>query len=276
MTKTSSDGKWVLSFYRFAPLAAQRGPVALESARDAIERSCRDLALKGTVLLAPEGVNAALCGRRSDLERFLRQHFAGVATKWAPAAERSAPFRRLKVRMKREIVGFGRPLAPSDAVGRQVDAATWNALVADDDVVLLDVRNAYESAIGAFRGALLADIASFRSFPEFAARKLTDKRQRIAMYCTGGIRCEKASAHLIAQGFEDVCQLDGGILHYMAETPADENAFEGECFVFDDRVAVDAGLVQDSYGLCRACGWPRRPGAEACRKCGAKASQQTA
>lgn len=276
LTIAGGDGGWVLSFYRFHPLAAKDEPAALDTLRDAIERSCRDLALKGTVLLAPEGVNAALCGRRRELEQFVCQHFPGVSPQWCPVPEGSLPFRRLKVRAKREIVGFGRSLAPDAAVGRQVDGATWNALIADDDVLLLDVRNDYESAIGAFRGAMLADIASFRSFSEFAARKLADKRQRIAMYCTGGIRCEKASAHLIEQGFEDVCQLEGGILRYLAETPADANAFEGECFVFDDRVAVDAHLARGSYSLCQACGWPRRPAEGGCRSCGAISGQQTA
>ena len=265
-SRSPAEGSCVLSFYSFVSLAEDAPGLA--ALRRAVEESCRELALKGTVLLAREGVNAALAGRRDDLERFVRRHFPGVATKWCPVQPDTVPFRRLKVRAKQEIVGFGRSLAPTTVVGRRVDGATWNALVADDDVLLLDVRNDYESAIGAFRGALLADIASFRDFPEFAARELTDKRRPIAMYCTGGIRCEKASAHLVEQGFEDVRQLDGGILRYLAETPPDANAFDGECFVFDNRVAVNARLAEGSYRLCGGCGWPvRSADRSACPNC---------
>ncbi len=265
-SRSPAEGSWVLSFYSFVSLAEDAPGLA--ALRGVVEESCRELALKGTVLLAPEGVNAALAGGRDDLERFVRRHFPGVATKWCPVQPDTVPFRRLKVRAKQEIVGFGRSLAPTAAVGRRVDSATWNALVADDDVLLLDVRNNYESAVGAFRGALLADIASFRDFPEFAARELTDKRRPIAMYCTGGIRCEKASAHLIEQGFEDVRQLDGGILRYLAETPAEDNAFDGECFVFDNRIAVNARLAEGSHRLCGDCGWPVRSADQvACPNC---------
>jgi len=261
----AADGVCVLSFYRFDWPGEGSSQADLDGLRAAVERSCRELALKGTVSLAAEGVNAALCGRRGALERFLRRHFPGVKANWSHASSACAgsAFARLKVRVKEEVVGFGRPLASATPVGAHVDAAAWNEMLADDDVQVLDVRNDYESAVGAFRGATLANTATFREFPAFVQRALAaDKQRPVAMYCTGGIRCEKASAYLIEQGFADVRQLDGGILKYLAETS--DGAFEGECFVFDGRVTVNADLAAGSHCLCSGCGWPVSNGAATC------------
>ena len=264
----AADSVCVLSFYRFGWPGEAGSQADLDSQRTAVERSCRELALNGTVSLAAEGVNAALCGRRGALERFIRRHFRGVRANWSQASSACAgsAFQRLKVRVKEEIVGFGRPLASATPVGAHVNAAGWNEMLADDDVQVLDVRNDYESAVGAFRGATLANTATFREFPAFVQRALAaDKQRPVAMYCTGGIRCEKASAYLVEQGFADVRQLDGGILKYLAETS--DSAFEGECFVFDGRVTVNADLAAGSHCLCSGCGWPVSNEAATCPNC---------
>ena len=228
---------WIVSFYQFCALRD------LDALRQSIETACLQRALKGTVLLAPEGFNAMLAGEREALQSLVAAHFPSVDEvdeKWSrTAAERV--FRRLKVRIKKEIVTFGDALNPNARRGEHVDAAKWNQLLADPRVLALDTRNDYESALGTFSGAVCANTANFREFPDFVAKELDPQHhQRVALYCTGGIRCEKASAHLLAQGFQHVYQLDGGILRYMAEIPSAENRFEGECFVFDERGSVAA------------------------------------
>ena len=242
---------WVASFYRFRPID---DPDAL---RATITMACTQASLRGTVLIATEGVNAALAGPRCDLERVIQDHFADMDVNWSRAAPGNPPFRRLKVRVKDEIVTFGQRLAPPLPVGEHVAADVWHELLDDPNVLVLDTRNAYESDVGTFRGAKRTNTATFNDFKAFVRRELDPERDKcIAMFCTGGIRCEKASAHLLAQGFEDVRQLDGGILRYLAETDAEASAFQGECFVFDDRVSVAGDLAQGSYELCRSCGWP--------------------
>ncbi|MXY56072.1 MAG: hypothetical protein F4029_11900 [Gammaproteobacteria bacterium] len=241
----TTDGAYVASFYRFHPI----NDVA--AMRERVLAACKAHSLRGTVLLAPEGVNATLAGRLSDLENVIGRHFSGVDVKWSTAAAGNPVFQRLKVRERREIVTFDHPLSPTTPVGKHLTATAWNELVADPHVLVLDVRNGYESDIGTFKGAKRAATANFRDFPDFVEQELGDHRHRpIAMFCTGGIRCEKASAYLLAQGFEDVVQLDGGILKYFAETEDADNAFEGECFVFDERVSVTSNLEQGSYELC--------------------------
>ena len=240
----------VASFYSFRTLANVAG------LRDELEEACRGRGLRGTVLLASEGVNAALAGDRARIEDLIGSFFPGADVKWSTAATGNPVFHRLKVRVKDEIVTFGSQLSASSRVARRVDAGAWDALLDDPTVIVVDTRNNYESEVGTFRGAKRADTASFGDFPDFVRGELDPARdRRIAMFCTGGIRCEKASAFLIEQGFEDVCQLDGGILKYLAQT-GEGNAFDGECFVFDQRVSVTADLAQGSYELCRAC---RRP-----------------
>ena len=240
----------VASFYCFQTLAN------VADLRDELEEACRREGLKGTVLLASEGVNAALVGDRAGIEQLVEGFFAGVDVKWSTAATGNPVFDRLKVRVKDEIVTFGRQLSASSCVGRRVASGAWHALLDDPTVVVVDTRNSYESEIGTFRGAKRADTASFGDFRDFVHRELNPARdRRIAMFCTGGIRCEKASAFLIEEGFEDVCQLDGGILKYLAQC-GEGNAFDGECFVFDQRVSVTADLAQGSFELCRACQRP--------------------
>ena len=250
----AGDGVSVASFYRFQPIDD------VAALRERILAACEVHSLRGTVLLAPEGVNATLAGRRSDLESVIDAHFGGIEAKWSTAAPANTVFQRLKVRARPEIVTFDHPLSPGTPVGKHVSAAAWNEFIADPKVLVLDVRNDYESDVGTFTDAKRADTANFRDFPDFVARELEGHRQRpIAMFCTGGIRCEKASAYLLAQGFEDVSQLDGGILRYFADTAEADNAFEGECFVFDERVSVTSKLEQGGFELCGNCSRPLSP-----------------
>ena len=230
----------VASFYRFWPVRDG------ESLREAAQAACESRGLKGTVLIAREGVNAMLAGDRAAIEGVIDACFPGVEVKWSCANPAAAVFRRLRVRVRDEILTFDLPLEPGTPVAQRADTAKWNELVGRPDVLLLDVRNDYESARGTFRGAMRAGTATFREFRDFAERELDASRdRRIAMFCTGGIRCEKASAHLLAEGFEEVWQLDGGILKYLADMAGVEggSAFAGECFVFDERGALNAKLA---------------------------------
>lgn len=262
------------AFYRFAPVPDVAGLAATVAA------VCAAQDLKGTVLVAPEGVNGALAGRPSAIqgaaELALLPAFPALRIHYSPAPAPTAAFRRLKVRTKAEILAFGEGLA-GQPVGEHVGPRAWNALLADPRVRVVDVRNSYETAIGAFAGATTLETATFGEFPEAVrAGRCGDGHGPVAMYCTGGIRCEKASAHLLAEGFEQVYQLDGGILGYLSACqgagPAAEPAagppdsrFEGECFVFDGRVALAADLGPGSYALCAGCG--ARPTAAASGRC---------
>lgn len=234
----------VASFYVFRPLDD------LDALRNGLDEACTAAGLKGTVLLAPEGVNAALAGPRPGIERVVDAYFPHAEVKWTTAAADNPVFDRLKVRLKPEIVTFGLELSPETRAGSHVEPAKWDRLLRDPTVTVVDVRNDYESDIGTFRGARRANTATFGEFKDFVDRQLDPGQdRRLALFCTGGIRCEKASAYLIERGFEDVCQLDGGILGYLADTGTD-GAFEGECFVFDQRVSVTKRLTQGSYRLC--------------------------
>jgi UPF0176 protein len=235
----------VAAFYQFTALPdfkAIRGP---------LHDLCAALGLQGSVLLAPEGINGTLAGPPVGIDRLIEEfrHGAlfdgrldGLELKYSSASE--MPFGRLKVRLKKEIVTLGDPAAdPTRQVGIYVDPADWNALIASPDVLVLDTRNAFEVAMGTFEGARDPEIKSFGEFKTFAAHELDPARhKRIAMFCTGGIRCEKASSHLLAQGFAEVYHLKGGILKYLEQIPEGESRWRGECFVFDDRVALNHGL----------------------------------
>ncbi|MEM6739212.1 MAG: rhodanese-related sulfurtransferase [Pseudomonadota bacterium] len=245
----------VATFYRFADLpdpALLRGRLAALGAREAV---------RGTVLIAAEGVNGTIAGQRDGIERVLAHirrwpGCAGLAARYS-AAE-AMPFARLKVRLKREIVTMGAPEArPTERVGHYVDPAAWNALIQAPDVAVIDTRNDYEIRLGTFDGAEDPGLKSFSEFPAWwdaNAHRVANKR--VAMFCTGGIRCEKSTAFLKAQGVDEVYHLKGGILSYLEETPMEESRWQGECFVFDQRVALRHGLAQGEAGMCHAC---RRP-----------------
>jgi len=250
----------VMTFYRFVELDA---PNELPALQGALQAQAEALDLKGTILLAREGINSTLSGARENLETFrdqllARPAFAGMEFKFSAAQSLRPVFYRLKVRIKREIVSLGQPdLKPGEVTGEQVDWAHWNALLEDPDVVVIDTRNSYEIGIGTFPGAVDPGTRSFRQWPDYVARNLDPaSNRRIAMFCTGGIRCEKASAYLLQQGFEHVYQLEGGILKYLENVPAGENRWDGECFVFDQRVSVDAALTEGSFEQCYACRHP--------------------
>ena len=247
----------VATFYRFVHLDG------LEELRSRIALLAESLRLKGTVLLAEEGVNATLSGPRDLLEAFVGElerdaRFRCLPVKYSAAASGNPVFHRLKVRMRQEILTFGEEgVDVAVRTGEHVDARRWNALLDDPGVTVVDVRNSYEIGLGAFPGAIDPDIGHFRDFPGFARRGLNpDSNPRVAMYCTGGIRCEKASAWLLNAGCREVYQLDGGILRYLETVPEEENRWQGECFVFDQRVSVDAALGQGSYKQCFACRAP--------------------
>jgi UPF0176 protein len=233
------------AFYQFASLADFR------ELREPLRKLCGDLKLKGSVLLAHEGINGTLAGSPVAIDELVEalrhgELFSGrldhLELKFSSAT--TMPFGRLKIRLKKEIVTFGDKAAdPTLQVGTYVEPEEWNGLIAAPGTVVIDTRNAFEVAIGTFEGAIDPAIASFGQFKEFAARRLDPSRDRkIAMFCTGGIRCEKASSYLLAQGFTEVYHLKGGILKYLEQVAETDSRWRGECFVFDERVALGHGL----------------------------------
>lgn len=250
----------VAALYRFASVA---DPQAVRDAMDAVLTAA---GIRGTLLIAPEGINGTIAGSAGGIAAAVAAlralpGCADLAPKFSTAA--TMPFHRLKVRVKREIVTMGVPgTDPTRIVGTYVAPADWNALIADPDTVVIDTRNAYEVKVGTFAGAIDPGTDSFRDFPDwFRANRdtlLAGKRQ-VAMFCTGGIRCEKSTAFLKSEGVEAVYHLDGGILKYLEQVPAKDSAWAGECFVFDERVAVGHGLSPGTHGLCRGCRMPVSP-----------------
>lgn len=249
----------VAALYRFAPIAD------CAALRDALDALCREQEIKGTLLVAPEGINGTIAGSAAGIERvigFIRAQpdCADVDVKLSGAA--AMPFYRMKVRIKREIVTMGQPgIDPRASVGTYVAPHDWNALIADPDTIVIDTRNDYEVAAGTFAGAIDPHTSTFREFPAWFRQERErllgeGKAPKVAMFCTGGIRCEKSTAFLKAEGIDEVYHLKGGILKYLEEVPEAESLWQGECFVFDERVTVGHGLVQGSHVLCRAC---RRP-----------------
>jgi len=244
----------VAAFYQFAALPDFR------DLREPLRALCTGLKLKGSVLLAQEGINGTLAGSADgigELVHVLRngELFGGrldnLELKFSTAS--AMPFRRLKVRLKKEIVTLGDAESdPRRQVGSYVDPASWNDLIASPDTLLIDTRNAFEVAMGTFEGALDPGIGRFGQFKDFAARRLDPaKHRKIAMFCTGGIRCEKASSYLLACGFAEVYHLKGGILKYLETVPRQQSRWRGECFVFDERVALGHGLRERRTGQDR-------------------------
>ena len=243
-------------FFRFPDYAARR---------EGLAKALGALGIKGSVLLAGEGVNGTIAGSPDAIDAALGLLRAipgneGLEAKFSEAV--AMPFLRLKVRLKREIVTMGVPgTDPNDLVGTYVKPADWNALILDPDTVLIDTRNDYEVAIGTFEGAIDPKTETFRQFPEWfrAFREKLEaegRKPKIAMFCTGGIRCEKATSFVKAEGIEDVFHLEGGILKYLEDVPEAASLWRGECFVFDERVSVCPDLSPGSHVLCHACGHP--------------------
>ena len=242
-------------FTRFADPAALRAPLL---------ELCRARGISGTLLLAGEGINGTIAGDRAGIDAVLAHIRAlpGCADiEWNESTAVDAPFHRIKVRLKREIVTMGQPdIDPVSRVGHYVDPADWNDLISAPDVAVIDTRNDYEVAIGSFDGAIDPQTKSFGEFPAWwEANKHRFHNKRIAMFCTGGIRCEKSTNYLMGQGVEDVYHLKGGILKYLEEVPQDASKWDGECFVFDGRVSVGHGLAEGPHILCHGCRRPLLP-----------------
>ena len=219
------------------------------------------LNIRGTLLLAREGVNGTIAGDNDSIMKSLDYlpkdgRLAGLEYKLSYSEK--PPFKRLKVKLKKEIVTLGvSDIDPTHSSGTYVKPADWNELINDPDVVLIDTRNNYEFEIGSFKGSINPNTETFREFPAYTKNNLEKYRdKKIAMFCTGGIRCEKSTAYLKSEGFENVFHLQGGILKYLEEVKEDESLWEGECFVFDDRVAVKHNLELGKYDQCHACRFP--------------------
>ena len=233
-----------------------------------IQAACVAHQIKGTILLAHEGINGTIAGLPENIHKvlhFLRTDaafegkFSNLEHKESYADEH--PFYRMKVKLKKEIVTMGVPsVNPNNTVGTYVKPEDWNALINDPDVILLDTRNDYEVHIGTFKGAVNPETTTFRELPEYVAQNLDKtKHKKVAMFCTGGIRCEKASSYMLEQGFDEVYHLQGGILKYLEIVPEAESLWHGECFVFDQRVAVKHGLEVGEFDQCYACRMPLSP-----------------
>jgi len=248
----------VAALYHFAPLpdpAALRGPLM---------DLCLAQGVKGSLLLAPEGVNGTIAGSADGIAAVithLRAWPGFEALDWKASYDAAQPFGRMKVKLKREIVTMGvAGVDPRAAVGHYVQAQDWNALIASPDVAVIDTRNDYEVSLGTFQGAVDPQTRAFRDFPAWwAANRDRFAGKRIAMFCTGGIRCEKSTNYLLSQGVEDVFHLKGGILKYLEDVPAEQSMWQGECYVFDGRVSVGHGLVPGQNSSCGACRRPVTP-----------------
>lgn len=246
----------VAAFYRFlriADIPAQRSAIRAFGA--ALPRMC------GTILLAPEGVNGTIAAEPDALDRmiaFLEERFGICRNGVKYSTSEDKPFNRFKVRPKKEIITMRCPDAdPMARVGEYVDAADWNALLDDPEVLVLDTRNDYETHVGTFEGAVDPKLHTFTEFADYVEANLDSRRhKKVAMYCTGGIRCEKASAFMLARGFANVFHLKGGILKYLEDVPAEESKWQGDCFVFDKRVAVGQALREGDWSMCFGCRAP--------------------
>ena len=220
-----------------------------------------ELGIKGTLLLANEGINGTVAGEKASIEQlisWLKSDSRLASLKYKVSYDDEMPFYRTRVKLKKEIVTMGvEGIDPNQVVGTYVEPKDWNALISDPDVTLVDTRNEYETMIGSFQNALDPHTESFRQFPDYVKNKLDPKKnKKVAMFCTGGIRCEKSTAYLKEQGFDEVYHLHGGILKYLEEVPEEESLWKGECFVFDNRVSVNHRLEKGQYDMCHGCRLP--------------------
>lgn len=245
----------VAALYRFVTLDD------FEALREPLLTVCQEQGVKGTLLLAHEGINGTIAGTRAGIDAviaWLRADDRMADLSWKESFDEAQPFYRMKVKLKREIVTMGvSDVDPNEVVGTYVKPADWNALISDPEVLLIDTRNDYEVEIGTFKGAVDPHTKTFREFPDYVKQNVDPARhKKVAMFCTGGIRCEKASSYMKQQGFEEVYHLEGGILKYLEEVPQEQSLWQGECFVFDNRVTVKHDLTAGSFDQCHGC---RRP-----------------
>ena len=245
----------VCALYKFVTLTD------FEEIRDPLLDVMKEFKVRGTLLLAIEGINGTVAGSRAAIDHllvWLRKDVRLSDIDVKESLSSKAPFLRTKVKLKKEIVTMGvEGIDPNQVVGTYVEPQDWNALISDPDVLLVDTRNDYEVQVGTFKHALNPNTVSFREFPQYVESHLDpQKHKKIAMFCTGGIRCEKSTAYLKEQGFDEVYHLKGGILKYLEQVPEKETLWQGECFVFDDRVTVDHNLKKGHYDQCHACRLP--------------------
>ncbi len=256
MQDTSQSGPFQVSgFYKFTEV---KDP---EKLKKDLDQYLENTSILGTVLIALEGVNGTISGPKLEVEAFIEQlaksiEVESIPFKVAKAAIR--PFHRMKVRVKKEIVTLGIDgIDPNKKVGQYVKPVDWNDLIQREDVLLVDTRNDYEYCVGSFKGAVNPNTKSFREFPDYVDSSMNPtKNPKVAMFCTGGIRCEKATAMMLEKGYKEVYHLEGGILEYFNQIPQDKSLWDGECFVFDERVTVNQDLEQGDYEMCHACRMP--------------------
>ena len=258
-TNNSTLDKYIIStFYKFLVLENYK------ELKIKFDKSLSKTNIKGTILLANEGVNGTIAGSESDLKNFFLyidkfSQFKDINPKFSSSNKN--PFLRMKVRLKKEIVTIGIPeVSPSNQVGKYLNVEEWNEILNESDSMIIDTRNDYEVSIGTFKNSINPKIKSFRNFPNWVQKNLIDKKvskkSKIGMFCTGGIRCEKSTSYLKQLGFENVFHLDGGILKYLENVKSDENEWKGECFVFDYRVSLNDSLEKGEYDMCYACRMP--------------------
>lgn len=249
--------EWIVAaLYQFKEVA---DPADLQQRLLALVQTIQ---LCGTLIVADEGINGTVAGDRHAIDTvhqfLLNEGFNQLEYKESLSHEK--PFRKMKIKLKKEIVTLGVEVKPRDLVGHYLNPQQWNELISQDDVILIDTRNDYEYQAGTFKGAIDPKTETFREFPEYVERELAEhKDKKIAMFCTGGIRCEKSTSLLLQQGFKEVYHLKGGILKYLEEMPAEQSLWQGECFVFDGRTAVTHGVQQGELIKCHACGWAVTP-----------------
>ena len=258
-TNNSTLDKYIIStFYKFLVLENYK------ELKIKFDKYLSKTNIKGTILLANEGVNGTIAGSKSDLKNFFLyldkfSQFKDIIPKFSSSNKN--PFLRMKVRLKKEIVTIGIPeVSPSNLVGKYLNVEEWNEFLNESDSIIIDTRNDYEVSIGTFKNSINPKIKSFRNFPNWVQKNLIDKKiskkSKIGMFCTGGIRCEKSTSYLKQLGFENVFHLDGGILKYLENVKSDENEWKGECFVFDYRVSLNDSLEKGEYDMCYACRMP--------------------
>ena len=252
----------IISFYKFVTI------LDLEELKIQIENICSMFETKGTILIAPEGINGTIEGSKNNIKKFLEtlknnKHFSDIIPKYSYSSKDS--FNRMKVRLKKEIVTIGNTeVNPNKYIGKYIEPNDWNELISDPNTILIDTRNEYEVAIGTFKGAINPKTKSFRDLPNWIKNNLENedddyKNKKIAMFCTGGIRCEKSTSYLVQKGFTNVSHLKGGILKYLENIPKKKSLWDGECFVFDQRVSVAEELKPGSYLMCHGCRMPLKP-----------------
>ncbi|MBT6795523.1 rhodanese-related sulfurtransferase [bacterium] len=246
----------LISFYKFVPI---KDPDKL---KDMLFVLCKKSKILGTIIVSKEGVNGMLAGSSTSLNTaisfFSKLGFSIEDFKFSRTNIK--PFKRLRIKIREELISLGyvKLSNPNEAVGKYVDPEDWNNLISKKDLVLIDTRNKYETSIGTFNGAILPPMKNFKEFPDFIKNNNISKDASIAMFCTGGIRCEKASAYLLKIGFKDVSHLKGGIIKYLEKVSKEDSKWEGECFVFDNRVSIEQDLTQGNYLNCNGCGNPLR------------------